>query len=55
MAWCTAYPTFEVTATPARHGPPLSRPVVGETTGFALRRADRNDGVLWISSGPTLG
>ncbi|HEX8345370.1 MAG TPA: MBL fold metallo-hydrolase, partial [Actinoplanes sp.] len=31
-------PVIEVTATPARHGPPLSRPVVGDVVGFALRR-----------------
>jgi L-ascorbate metabolism protein UlaG (beta-lactamase superfamily) len=30
-------PALEVTATPAPHGPPLSRPIVGEVTGFALR------------------
>ena len=28
--------TIAVTATPARHGPPLSRPVAGEVIGFAL-------------------
>ncbi|WP_336033635.1 MBL fold metallo-hydrolase [Geodermatophilus sp. FMUSA9-8] len=42
-------PPLEVTATPARHGPPLSRPVVGEVVGFALREPGRTDGVLWIS------
>jgi L-ascorbate metabolism protein UlaG (beta-lactamase superfamily) len=30
---------LEVTATPARHGPPLSRPIVGEVVGFLLRCA----------------
>ena len=30
-------PTIEVTATPCRHGPPLSRPIVGDVVGFALR------------------
>ena len=29
--------TLEVTATPARHGPPLSRPLVGEVVGFLVR------------------
>ena len=29
-------PTIQVTATPCRHGPPLSRPIAGEVTGFAL-------------------
>ncbi|MFD9252292.1 MBL fold metallo-hydrolase [Streptomyces bottropensis] len=39
----------EVTATPARHGPPLSRPIVGEVTGFALGWPGQRHGVLWIS------
>jgi L-ascorbate metabolism protein UlaG (beta-lactamase superfamily) len=30
-------PTVEVTATPCRHGPPLSRPITGDVIGFALR------------------
>ena len=30
-------PTIEVTATPCRHGPPLSHPIVGDVIGFALR------------------
>ena len=30
-------PTIEVTATPCRHGPPLSRPLAGHVVGFALR------------------
>ena len=29
-------PTIEVAATPCRHGPPLSRPIVGDVIGFAL-------------------
>ncbi len=28
---------IEVTATPCRHGPPLSHPIVGDVIGFALR------------------
>ncbi|MFT7835987.1 MBL fold metallo-hydrolase [Saccharothrix sp. BKS2] len=40
---------WEVTATPARHGPPLSRPVAGEVVGFALRRAGADRVALWIS------
>jgi L-ascorbate metabolism protein UlaG (beta-lactamase superfamily) len=47
-------PALEVTATPARHGPPLSRPIVGEVTGFALRWAGQDDGVLWISGDTVL-
>ncbi|WAZ26016.1 MBL fold metallo-hydrolase [Streptomyces cinnabarinus] len=47
-------PTIEVTATPARHGPPLSRPVVGDVTGFALRWAGQRHGALWISGDTVL-
>jgi L-ascorbate metabolism protein UlaG (beta-lactamase superfamily) len=43
-----------VTATPARHGPPLSRPVAGRVVGFALRWAGQEDGVLWISGDTVL-
>ncbi|WP_326574135.1 MBL fold metallo-hydrolase [Streptomyces sp. NBC_00481] len=46
--------TVEVTATPARHGPPLSRPVVGEVTGFALGWPGQRYGVLWISGDTVL-
>jgi L-ascorbate metabolism protein UlaG (beta-lactamase superfamily) len=42
-------PTIEVTATPCRHGPPLSRPIAGSVIGFALRWNGQRDGVLWIS------
>jgi L-ascorbate metabolism protein UlaG (beta-lactamase superfamily) len=45
---------IEVTATPARHGPPLSRPVAGDVTGFALRWDGQDDGVLWISGDTVL-
>ena len=38
-------PTIEVTATPARHGPPLSGPIVGDVVGFALRWAAQEDTV----------
>ena len=30
-------PTIEITATPCRHGPPLSHPLAGDVIGFALR------------------
>ena len=46
--------TIEVTATPARHGPPLSRPVAGEVVGFALRWDGQDDGVLWVSGDTVL-
>jgi L-ascorbate metabolism protein UlaG (beta-lactamase superfamily) len=47
-------PTIEVTATPARHGPPLSRPVAGAVIGFALRWDGQDAGVLWISGDTVL-
>lgn len=45
---------IEITATPCRHGPPLSRPIVGETTGFALRWTGQQHGVLWITGDTVL-
>jgi L-ascorbate metabolism protein UlaG (beta-lactamase superfamily) len=47
-------PPLQITATPARHGPPLSRPIVGEVTGFALRWDAQRGGVLWISGDTVL-
>ncbi|GAB2625135.1 MBL fold metallo-hydrolase [Paractinoplanes abujensis] len=38
----------EVTATPSRHGPAWSVPIVGPTTGFALRPPGSTS-VVWIS------
>jgi len=37
-------PPLEITATPCRHGPPLSRPLTGDAIGFAV-----HGGALWIS------
>jgi L-ascorbate metabolism protein UlaG (beta-lactamase superfamily) len=45
---------IEVTATPCRHGPPLSHPIVGEVVGFALRWEGQEHGVLWISGDTVL-
>jgi L-ascorbate metabolism protein UlaG (beta-lactamase superfamily) len=42
-------PSIEVTATPCRHGPPLSHPIVGDVIGFALSWEGQAHGVLWIS------
>ena len=42
-------PSLQVTATPCRHGPPLSHPIVGDVIGFALSWEGQTDGVLWIS------
>ncbi len=47
-------PTIEITATPCRHGPPLSRPIVGDVVGFALAWDGQDDGVLWISGDTVL-
>jgi len=47
-------PAVEVTATPCRHGPPLSHPIVGDVIGFALRWEGQEDGVLWISGDTVL-
>jgi L-ascorbate metabolism protein UlaG (beta-lactamase superfamily) len=47
-------PPLEVTATPCRHGPPLSKSLVGEVVGFALRLDGEGDGVTWISGDTVL-
>ncbi len=47
-------PAIEITATPCRHGPPLSRPIVGDVVGFALRWEGQEHGVLWISGDTVL-
>jgi L-ascorbate metabolism protein UlaG (beta-lactamase superfamily) len=40
---------IRVTATPARHGPPLSLPVVGPVIGFALEWEGQRHGALYLS------
>jgi L-ascorbate metabolism protein UlaG (beta-lactamase superfamily) len=45
---------IEVTATPCRHGPPGSRPIVGDVIGFALRWEGQEHGALWISGDTVL-
>jgi L-ascorbate metabolism protein UlaG (beta-lactamase superfamily) len=47
-------PPIEITATPCRHGPPLSRPIVGDVIGFALQLDGQEHGVLWISGDTVL-
>jgi L-ascorbate metabolism protein UlaG (beta-lactamase superfamily) len=47
-------PPIQVTATPCRHGPPLSRPVAGEVVGFALRWEGQEHGALWITGDTVL-
>ncbi len=46
--------SIEVTATPCRHGPPLSLPLAGPVIGFALRRDGAGERVLWISGDTVL-
>ncbi|GGN81227.1 MBL fold metallo-hydrolase [Nocardia rhizosphaerihabitans] len=40
---------LRVIATPSRHGPPLSRPLVGENLGFAIRRPSESRVAVWMS------
>jgi L-ascorbate metabolism protein UlaG (beta-lactamase superfamily) len=47
-------PTIEITATPCRHGPPLSRPITGDVIGFALQWDGQQHGVVWISGDTVL-
>ena len=47
-------PSIEVTATPCRHGPPLSHPLVGDVIGFALRWDGQEHGLFWISGDTVL-
>jgi L-ascorbate metabolism protein UlaG (beta-lactamase superfamily) len=50
----TGKPTIEIVATPCRHGPPLSRPIVGDVVGFALQWDGQEHGALWISGDTVL-
>lgn len=47
-------PDLEVTATPARHGPPLTRPIVGQVVGFAIRRAGERQVLVWVTGDTVL-
>lgn len=47
-------PSLEITATPCRHGPPGSHPIVGDVIGFALKWEGQEDGVLWVSGDTVL-
>jgi L-ascorbate metabolism protein UlaG (beta-lactamase superfamily) len=47
-------PAIGITATPCRHGPPLSRPIVGHVIGFALQWEGQESGALWISGDTVL-
>jgi len=50
----TAVGPIEITATPCRHGPPLSHPLVGDVIGFSLRWEGQEHGALWISGDTVL-
>jgi L-ascorbate metabolism protein UlaG (beta-lactamase superfamily) len=47
-------PSIEVVATPCRHGPPGSRPIVGQVIGFGLRWDGQAHGVVWITGDTVL-
>jgi len=40
---------IRVTATPCRHGPPLSHPLVGDVVGFVLEWDGQQGGAFWMS------
>ncbi len=43
-----------MTATPCRHGPPLSHALVGDVIGFALEWDAQEHGAFWISGDTVL-
>ena len=45
---------IEVTATPCRHGPPLSHPIVGDVIGFVLAWDGQEQGTLWVTGDTVL-
>jgi L-ascorbate metabolism protein UlaG (beta-lactamase superfamily) len=47
-------PPIEITATPCRHGPPASAPIVGQVIGFSLRWEGQLHGSLWFSGDTVL-
>ncbi|MFF2493483.1 MBL fold metallo-hydrolase [Agromyces sp. NPDC058064] len=47
-------PTLVITATPCRHGPPLTRPIVGDVIGFAVRRQGEELIAIWITGDTVL-
>ena len=47
-------PTITVTATPCRHGPPGSHPIVGDVIGFSLTWGGQQHGAVWISGDTVL-
>jgi L-ascorbate metabolism protein UlaG (beta-lactamase superfamily) len=47
-------PPIDVKATPCRHGPPLTHPIVGDVIGFALGWEGQEHGLLWVSGDTVL-
>ncbi|TXK15731.1 MBL fold metallo-hydrolase [Microbacterium saccharophilum] len=47
-------PRLNITATPCRHGPPLSRAIVGDVIGFAIRGEGAADVALWVTGDTVL-
>jgi L-ascorbate metabolism protein UlaG (beta-lactamase superfamily) len=47
-------PDLVITATPCRHGPPLSRPIVGDVIGFAIQNPARPACAVWVSGDTVL-
>ena len=47
-------PGIDITATPARHGPPLSRPIIGDVVGFAIRQPGHDGVAVWITGDTVL-
>lgn len=47
-------PPIEITATPCRHGPPGSKPIVGHVVGFSLKWEGQQNGELWITGDTVL-
>jgi L-ascorbate metabolism protein UlaG (beta-lactamase superfamily) len=47
-------PDLVITATPCRHGPPLTRAIVGDVIGFAIRRRGEERVALWVTGDTVL-
>ncbi|MET4157026.1 MBL fold metallo-hydrolase [Agromyces sp. PvR057] len=47
-------PALVIAATPCRHGPPLTRPIVGDVIGFAVRRQGEEQVALWVTGDTVL-
>ncbi|WP_433157074.1 MBL fold metallo-hydrolase [Kribbella sp. CA-247076] len=47
-------PPVSITATPCRHGPPLSRRITGDVIGFVLQWPGQEHGALWVSGDSVL-